>query len=661
MRPCSLRVVCLAIGAHCHVANQKHPWGTPRQERPNMAEPEGVGALQDHQPARPVLSRQRSARQLWRLAMSAARVAGMLQHFSSVIPKLEAEAGDKSSLSSSDEAINVVVRVRPLNDREQGQDQLVRPSAQQSEIEVLASAANEKPKRFTFDRVLGPESTQADVFQSMKVPMAKFFAGFNVCVFAYGQTGSGKTWTMLGSQTEEPELAGVAPRAIAQLFKFVDKHSAETRAEVFVSVLEIYNETLKDLLASRGSTAKLEIREDRLLGVVVRNLTLTEVTSAESVGLILDRAMAARAVGETSMNLRSSRSHMIFTLTLHQQDRQDLAGYTKKVSRLNLVDLAGSERAKSTGATGDRLKEGASINQSLSHLGNVINALVKTAQGGGNGHIPFRSSKLTRLLQPSLGGNSSTLMIANCSPAEDSVSETVSTLRFANRAKQVQNKAKVNFSPQSQAILDLTGANLQLKAKVKSLEHNLEVERCRRYLQSVDSGSESKLAGRIRQLEAKASAEATRAAQLEQCLQTQGEATLRLLASAEDVQDDDAADAAPPAAGSFADAAVDLLEDHLTAAGAARDGVVTSVEQPSGAGDQALSSGRASAGLRDGLSAIQQAASHRESIASAGLSSRTELRALIAAMDDERESLLEYIDNLLAVVMDRCPDVLEHR
>ena len=240
-----------------------------------------------------------------------------------------------------------------------------------------------------------------------------------------------------------PELRGVIPNTFTQIFDFV-KASQGVEFLVRCSYLEIYNEVVKDLLADPKTAQKCDIKEDPNKGVFVSNLTDVVVEKEEEMDAVLNKGLHNRTVGATNMNAQSSRSHSIFTCVIEMSTRDEATGKDLiRAGKLNLVDLAGSERQKKTGASGDRLKEGSKINLSLSALGNVISALSE----GGAKHIPYRDSKLTRLLQDSLGGNTKTLMVAAISPADYNYDETLSTLRYANRAKNIKNKPKINEDP----------------------------------------------------------------------------------------------------------------------------------------------------------------------------------------------------------------------
>ena len=280
---------------------------------------------------------------------------------------------------------------------------------------------------------------------------------YNACVFAYGQTGSGKTYTMMGN-ANEMEMQGLVPRICRELFGRIKVGQEEgTGYKTQVSYLEIYNERVRDLLGPQSIGHALRVREHRVHGPYVENLSQHPVSDYKEIHECMMRGNQERTTAATNMNDTSSRSHAIFTITFVQ------AGYlndmpSETVSKIHLVDLAGSERANSTGATGQRLKEGAHINKSLVTLGSVISSLAELAHPTGNNkkfYIPYRDSTLTWLLKDSLGGNSKTIMIAAISPADVNYSETLSTLRYANRAKNIINKPTINEDPNVRLIREL--------------------------------------------------------------------------------------------------------------------------------------------------------------------------------------------------------------
>uniref|UniRef100_A0AAX7VJ99 Kinesin motor domain-containing protein n=1 Tax=Astatotilapia calliptera TaxID=8154 RepID=A0AAX7VJ99_ASTCA len=303
-------------------------------------------------------------------------------------------------------------------------------------------------KAFTYDYVFEPTAEQEEVFSTAVSPLLSgLFKGYHATVLAYGQTGSGKTFSMGGTYTtaqENEPSVGVIPRVIRCIFAEKEQRT-DCEFCLAVSYLEIYNEEILDLLCSSKDKPAISIREDPKEGIKIVGLTEKQVFSAPEMVSCLELGNSARTVGSTAMNAASSRSHAIFTITLEQRRGTDKADSV--VSKLHLVDLAGSERQKKTKAEGDRLKEGISINRGLLSLGNVISALGDESKK--NTFVPYRDSKLTRLLQDSLGGNSHTLMIACVSPADSNMEETINTLRYADRARKIKNKPVVNIDPRA--------------------------------------------------------------------------------------------------------------------------------------------------------------------------------------------------------------------
>ncbi|GLJ26808.1 hypothetical protein SUGI_0523170 [Cryptomeria japonica] len=362
--------------------------------------------------------------------------------------KLCSEIKSQGDESSMDRGVKVVVRIRPLTreEEQQGGD----PIAQATSSNAVAVGDH----HFTYDAVAGTESTQEEIFEMVGVPLIQnCLAGFNSSIFAYGQTGSGKTYTMWGPSNMSVEdkihsgHRGITPRVFEKLFAQIQEEeeknvNKQLQYRCRCSLLEIYNEQITDLL--EPSRRNLQIREDTKCGVYVENLTEEYVASLDDVNQLLFRGLSNRRVGATSINAESSRSHCVFTCVLELRCKSMSDGLSSlRTSRINLVDLAGSERQKLTGAAGERLKEAGNINRSLSQLGNLINILAEISQGKQR-HIPYRDSRLTFLLQESLGGNAKLAMICAISPASSCRSETLSTLRFAKRAKAIQNQAVVN-------------------------------------------------------------------------------------------------------------------------------------------------------------------------------------------------------------------------
>jgi len=331
--------------------------------------------------------------------------------------------------------------------------------------------ASEPPKSFTFDAVYDWNCTQKEIYEQTAKPIVNsVMEGYNGTIFAYGQTGTGKTHTMDGGAS--PELQGIIPRTFQHVFETVEG-SSDAQWMVRASFLEIYNEEVRDLL-SKDPKNKLEVKEHKDSGVYVKGLNAFVVKGVPELNNVLEVGKKNRSVGATLMNQDSSRSHCIFCITIETIDSgaANPDGHIR-VGKLNLVDLAGSERQSKTGATGDRLKEATKINLSLSALGNVISALVD----GKSGHIPYRDSKLTRLLQDSLGGNTKTVMVANIGPADWNYDETLSTLRYANRAKNIKNKPRINEDPKDAMLREFQEEIARLKALLEGegLDPNYQV------------------------------------------------------------------------------------------------------------------------------------------------------------------------------------------
>ncbi|KAA0149383.1 hypothetical protein FNF27_03343 [Cafeteria roenbergensis] len=349
--------------------------------------------------------------------------------------------------SKKSEAVRVIVRIRPLSKTEiaDGREICARVDTTRMEIALHnpKAAPGEPPKLFTFDDTYGPDTLQKDIYDRSAAPIVdSVIDGYNGTIFAYGQTGAGKTHTMEGVP-DVPELRGLMPNAFKHIFERIDTTGGTERQYlVRASYMEIYNEDVRDLLG-KDVTTRLELKESVDSGVYVKDLTSVVVKSAAEVDAVLQAGKRNRVTGATAMNAQSSRSHAIFTVTVENQGKGLDGKEHICVGKLNMVDLAGSERQAKTGATGIRLKEATKINLSLSALGNVIAALIDPKSS----HIPYRDSKLTRLLQDSLGGNTKTVMIANCGPAGYNYDETLSTLRYADRAKRIKNKPKINEDP----------------------------------------------------------------------------------------------------------------------------------------------------------------------------------------------------------------------
>lgn len=340
---------------------------------------------------------------------------------------------------------NVVVccRFRPPSRNERETNSPIVGRAANPQTASLATG-KAQPELFNFDYVFDVGSSQEEVFDhTAKHLITEVFGGYNATIFAYGQTGTGKTHTMMG-EVKTPQK-GIIPRLVESIFNGIEEAPLDIEFTVKLSYIEIYNEKVRDLLATAPGKDNLRIREGAK-GVWIEDVTESYVGTNEQVLDIMNQGQSARSIAATNMNAESSRSHSVFILTLGQRNTKT---ESKKASKLILVDLAGSEKIAKTGAEGKTLKEAQHINKSLSALGNVINALTSA----GKKHVPYRDSKLTRLLSDSLGGNSKTTLIVTCSPCGDNIEESVSTLRFGTRAKSIKNKPVVN---QEKSVAELT-------------------------------------------------------------------------------------------------------------------------------------------------------------------------------------------------------------
>ena len=332
--------------------------------------------------------------------------------------------------------------------------------------------------RFTFDTIFDMDSLQEDVYNiTAKQAVQSVLEGYNSTIFCYGQTGTGKTYTMEGFTYESKNPnRGIIQRTIQDIFNFIETTSdSNTKFIIRASFLQIYNENISDLLKS--DKKNLQIREDKKKGIYVDLLSEWAVRSPLDLYALLRRGGGSRTTSATYMNDVSSRSHAVFQITVEQMTTDKELNDNKaqiKVGKLNLVDLAGSERIRITGTRGQQLEESKKINKSLSCLGNVINALTDKK---GKNYIPYRDSKLTRLLQDSLGGNCKTTMIATISPSEDAFSESLSTLYFAQRAKKIKNRPIINEDVNNRALIrkyetELKNLRNELELKNKMLKNN---------------------------------------------------------------------------------------------------------------------------------------------------------------------------------------------
>lgn len=396
-------------------------------------------------------------------------------------------------------SVKVAVRVRPFNARERArQAKCIIRMDQHEQTTFIRNPADDTIKHYKYDysywscdeNVNNQKfASQQQVYQDLGIEMLEHaFEGYNVCIFAYGQTGAGKSFTMMGKN--EPDQQGIIPRLCGELFERITAATSPTSAmrikprfTVEVSYMEIYCERVRDLLSPKksqstnvGSSHNLRVREHPIMGPYVEDLSRLLVTSYDDISRLIDEGNKARTVAATNMNETSSRSHAVFTILFSQSTHDEMTDLTaEKQSKVSLVDLAGSERADSTGATGDRLKEGANINKSLTTLGKVIAALAEMSSKNRKGRtekkadfIPYRDSVLTWLLKENLGGNSKTAMIAAISPADINYEETLSTLRYADRAKAIVCKAVINEDANAKLIRDLKEEIMKLRELLKN-------------------------------------------------------------------------------------------------------------------------------------------------------------------------------------------------
>ncbi|XP_065769221.1 kinesin-like protein KIF13A isoform X3 [Muntiacus reevesi] len=384
----------------------------------------------------------------------------------------------------SDTKVKVAVRVRPLNRRElelntkcvvemEGNQTVLHPPPSNSK-----QGERKPPKVFAFDYCFwSMDESNTTKYAGQEVVfkclgegiLEKAFQGYNACIFAYGQTGSGKSFSMMGNA----EQRGLIPRLCCALFQRISLEQNESQTfKVEVSYMEIYNEKVRDLLDPKGSRQSLKVREHKVLGPYVDGLSQLAVTSFEDIESLMSEGNKSRTVAATNMNEESSRSHAVFNIVITQTLYDLQSGNSgEKVSKVSLVDLAGSERVSKTGAAGERLKEGSNINKSLTTLGLVISSLADQAAGKGkNKFVPYRDSVLTWLLKDNLGGNSQTSMIATISPAADNYEETLSTLRYADRAKRIVNHAVVNEDPNAKVIRELREEVEKLREQLSQAE-----------------------------------------------------------------------------------------------------------------------------------------------------------------------------------------------
>ncbi|KAI2809410.1 Kinesin-like protein kif3b, partial [Blomia tropicalis] len=425
-------------------------------------------------------------------------------------------AQSAQSSGSKQECIKVVVRCRPISDKEKvdGHTKVVDVNCKMGTVQVEkcpttvlngstnvpnTTTCNDNVKIYTFDSVYDVDSTQDEIYSDIFHPLVdSVLEGFNGTIFAYGQTGTGKTFTMEGDE----DNPGVIPRSFTHIFNHIGR-SSQKQFLVRSSYLEIYQENIRDLLAT-DPNKKLVLRERPDAGVYVEDLSSFVCKNVTEIERVLSKGRNNRSVGATNMNEHSSRSHAIFMITIEHSEMDRNGIEHIRVGKLNLVDLAGSERLTKSQTVGKRQKEGITINLSLSALSNVISALV---DGRAKRHIPYRDSKLTRLLQDSLGGNARTVMVANIGPSSYNYEETLTTLRYASRAKNIKNKPRVNEDPKDTLLKEF-------QAEIDRLRLQLEERRRQRMSSSapiitsegteqIDVEATERLQARIKAMESK--------------------------------------------------------------------------------------------------------------------------------------------------------------
>uniref|UniRef100_A0A672SV69 plus-end-directed kinesin ATPase n=1 Tax=Sinocyclocheilus grahami TaxID=75366 RepID=A0A672SV69_SINGR len=368
-------------------------------------------------------------------------------------------------------SVKVAVRVRPFNSREIGKESKCIIQMSGNTTTIINPKLPKESKSFNFDYSYWSHTTPEDVNYACQKQVFKdigeemllhAFEGYNVCIFAYGQTGAGKSYTMMGKQEKDQE--GIIPLLCEDLFTKISANNENSMSySVEVSYMEIYCERVRDLLNPKNK-GNLRVREHPLMGPYVEDLSKLAVTSYNDIQDLMDSGNKARTVAATNMNETSSRSHAVFNIIFTQKRHDSGTDNTsEKVSKISLVDLAGSERADSTGAKGTRLKEGANINKSLTTLGKVISALAEMKKKKVESFIPYRDSVLTWLLRENLGGNSRTAMVAALSPADINYDETLGTLRYADRAKQIRCNAVINEDPNNRLVRELKEEVARLK------------------------------------------------------------------------------------------------------------------------------------------------------------------------------------------------------
>lgn len=399
---------------------------------------------------------------------------------SSLTPQQGAAASPLAAEPEAATRINVAVRCRPLSEQEKNSNAIDICRVMDQRLVIImdpgAAASNDylrvdksREKRYAFDQAFGPETPTEQIFAATTKPLiGTVMKSYNATVFAYGSTGAGKTFTMVGTASDP----GIMLRTVKELFdcameaRSLVSDQGNRSVAIQCSFIEVYNENLRDLLHSDGRESVLDIRDDPEKGTIVSGITQTEAENAEEVAELIRLGNQRRTTEPTAMNVTSSRSHAVLQITVNQQDPGDFG--SAMMGKLSMIDLAGSERASQTDNRGQRLVEGANINRSLLALGNCINALAS-----GCGFVPYRDSKLTRLLKDSLGGNCRTIMVANISPYHVSYEDTLNTLKYANRAKNIRVSAVRNIVHPGEHIAQYEKAIFELRNEVSMLKQKL--------------------------------------------------------------------------------------------------------------------------------------------------------------------------------------------
>lgn len=375
---------------------------------------------------------------------------------------LSAKSGQMSSKATR-EAVKVAIRLRPMskNERAKNFEKIIDIDQKQGSA-FITNPQNHSKVQFTYDFAFPHNCNQEEIYENTSAPVVDaVLQGINGTIFAYGQTGTGKTYTMDGEV--KGDNRGIVPRAFEHIFDYMTANSESHKFSVTITYVEIYNEQIRDLLAEHEHEGSLNIREDPDKGFYIQGVNEKTVKTIDDLFKYQKYGKERRVTRQTNMNDESSRSHSILTLNIETLTMIEGGQHVRK-ARLNLVDLAGSERVAKTGAEGQGFKEGVSINYALMILGNCISALTSKNRS----HIPYRDSSLTKLLRDSLGGNAKTLMIATLGPADYNFSESMSTLRYAENAKKIENKPKVNMDPKDALLMQYQTELEALQAQLKN-------------------------------------------------------------------------------------------------------------------------------------------------------------------------------------------------